>query len=82
MERAASDIVLHRLVASESDAPDGAHDAEQDVRSELNDRQDEALRLLDELNDRIEAVIRDYAPAPAIVPNGPTPQLPAGRTAA
>jgi hypothetical protein len=41
---------------------DTAQHSEADIRSELERRQDDVLRLLDELNEQIEAVIREFAP--------------------
>jgi hypothetical protein len=77
----ASESGLHQLfpgelVLAQSVAPDDAHGGEEDVRSELDARQDEVLHFLDELNDRIEAVMREFAPPPT------TLALPASRSAA
>ncbi len=44
-------------------AGDEARSSDDDIRSELDSRQDEVLRLLDELNAQIEAVIREFVPA-------------------
>jgi hypothetical protein len=59
-----SQIELSGIAVFEAGAAAGSTAQSDDVGgSELDTRQDEILRLLDELNAQIEAVIREFAPA-------------------
>jgi hypothetical protein len=74
MSNDASELRLHQVDLVEPVTPEGAAIVEHGLRSDLDARQDEALRMLDELNARIEAVILSAV--------GPTPVTPAHPAAA
>jgi hypothetical protein len=59
----AREIDVREAAPDEAAAVDDVRLLEEHVRSELDARQDEVLRLLDDLNARIEAAIREFAPA-------------------
>jgi hypothetical protein len=58
MSKDASELALHRVDLVMLVPRDDIAVVEQSVHSDLDARQDEALRMLDELNARIEAVIQ------------------------